>query len=423
MTATNRLRTRGSMSNITHCYGSVKYKSTMCTSNTGTVCNNRNDSESITDLSTRSIYATNYESHADNDSPNSQNAFKNAIHTKYRPIHFPSVSGEVDNYPSTTIFPINTLRLYGIQGSASGIEASPLTYDVPTMPVIDWNNLVSQVGDSLDGHMKTKSNILVTVAEGLKTIAMLKSPLQPLKDLVRSQSITQVLNNAASIHLIYKYGWKQLYRDVVAFGNMHNAVSEHIKYLEDNRSTFRSLSARQTDSVTYGNPTTQTYGELELTFTPDSFRRTAVVSCQSLLDESINIHSYSKYMLQGLGVDKVVEAVWDVIPFSFVVDWLINWRSFSKDPRSKFQNHNVRRLGYSTKETVSFTPSTRLRGIATLYDGITSLDLHNVGTSQVYKTTYTRTAGFPPGSETAGVFKTLSTTNLFDGAALILQRV
>jgi hypothetical protein len=142
----------------------------------------------------------------------------------------------------------------------------------------------------------------------------------------------------------------------------------------------------------------------------------------SKLDESIGIQSRFALTLQALGVKKVIEAAWDLVPFSFVVDWMVNWQSFAKDPRRLFDNHNVKMLGHSTKHTWYMKPRV-IAGLPAMHDGITSASSQWDGDEQIALTQYVRTRGFPSGSETAGVFSSLSVTNMLDGAALILQRI
>jgi hypothetical protein len=365
---------------------------------------------------------SNLETITDNGEPMYRNNYNEVTHTRHFPLLFevPAASAKVEEGTSCPYYPgAQTLEL-ALQ--AGYYLASPAAYPPYSLPSIDWNGLVSQVGESLDGHMTTKSNILVTIGEGLKTIAMLKNPLTPLRVLTRSKSIREVVNGVAGLHLVYKYGWKQLYRDIVAFGDVHNRVSDHIAYLQKSKGKFRSLSATQTDTTSIGDDTEITHSFYKSIFRLSHFDRRATFSCQSRLDDSIDIHNRLRFTLQALGVDRVTEAVWDLVPFSFVIDWLINWRSFAKDPRTKFQNHHVRRLGYSVKEEWYCIPIFE-------YDrppfttGGPRLQASSMGSAQIVQSAYSRTPGFPPGSETAGVFSSLSITNLVDGAALILQRI
>jgi hypothetical protein len=129
------------------------------------------------------------------------------------------------------------------------------------------------------------------------------------------------------------------------------------------------------------------------------------------------------HTLRGLGVNKVVEAAWDLVPYSFVVDWLINWKAvFRMVNLARFSTHTVRRMGYSIKEEWSCTPKVSV-ATPNLFDGTPGITAVWNGQEEVVRRLYNRSVGFPSDTDTAGVFSTLSKTNMVDGAALILQRI
>lgn len=314
------------------------------------------------------------------------------------------------SFDAATVKWLDTSRSYA--GTPSG------------MPVIDWNSLVNDVGSSLDGHMQTKSNILVTVAEIGSTIGMIKHPFEFLSPLKSSRSISNVLRSVANGHLTYKYGWKQLRNDIVSFGDMHNAVSNHLAYLGDNSGKFRPLSASQIDVVqlpAFSGTVLVSNANTELSLSDYSARRTARFSCVSALDTVITRQLRMQAYLQALGVTKIVEAVWDLVPFSFCVDWIANWNAFKQDPRHAFASHNVSRLGHSVKMEYTATPSSVLQ--VGPNDGIPG-DLQTWrGQPHVFYKRFDRTPGFPASTQQTTVFNTLSITNLMDSAALVLQRL
>jgi hypothetical protein len=367
--------------------------------------------------------AADFETMTDNESATTRDMYNAITHTKHYPLLCRVVPSIVEiEHASKHCLP--STYNYKQEIHAGTFKWSPTVSHGGVFDSIDWNSLVSEVGHSLDGHMKTKSNILVTLGEAMATIGMLKNPLSPLKALRSGRSIRSTLNAVSSGHLSYKYGWKQLYRDCIAFGNVFNDVSEHIEYLNDTAGKFRPLSASERKTIP-PDPN-DTYSDnrylCKLSASRGTVERVATFSCMSKLDESIGIQSRFALTLQALGVKKVIEAAWDLVPFSFVVDWMVNWQSFAKDPRRLFDNHNVKMLGHSTKHTWYMKPRV-IASLPAMHDGITSASSQWDGDEQIALTQYVRTRGFPSGSETAGVFSSLSVTNMLDGAALILQRI
>jgi len=265
---------------------------------------------------------------------------------------------------------------------------------------------------------------LVTMAESLKTLRMLTNPLSILTAFGRSNSIKEVVQSVANGHLTYKYGWKQLYKDITDFGNLYESVSDHMKYLQESKGKWRPLSAQQVDEVSPG--ITYDLGRVNYTktkFSFDGYKRTSVFSLHSILSAAEAAQTRSQLTMQGLGVGKIIEAAWDIVPFSFMVDWLINWKAIGNAlSAGNFSTHKLRYVGHSTKYEWTMHPSVDVLG-PSLWDGTPGVVSSWTGKPGVIRSVYSRTPGFPDGHENAGVFSGLSLTNLADAAAIIVQRL
>jgi hypothetical protein len=118
-----------------------------------------------------------------------------------------------------------------------------------------------------------------------------------------------------SLYLQYRYGWKQLFRDIVGgiklIEELENGSYSRLRvYVKDSTSIpFRERNTAQSLSAWY--------------------RTKANVSgrqgCYTRLDFEVDNPFY--HQMNHLGVDPAAIA-WEIVPWSFVVDWLLNVGNF-----------------------------------------------------------------------------------------------
>lgn len=353
-----------------------------------------------------------------------QNRYNPIVHTVTKPVTatFPNVDQSASTLPNDGQWRTYQVKATGGFGISSH-EAYFNSHGWPTLPSFDdWGSLVNDVGSQLDGHMHATSNIIVTLGEALKTIAMLREPYKFLKNMGNFrgfESGKQTLKTIASTRLSYKYGWRQFKKDIEDFLLVYYRVSDHLRYLQEYVGQDVSVSARN-----FAHSTSPGHSFEVLGYT-DSWNfieldQVSTFSLRYVIPNSVSNISRKQATLDALGASKVAEALWDLVPFSFVVDWFINWSTIAKYNPLFWSSHHVYRVGYSTKRVWTVQPSVE-------FDWpLWGLNPHAheswTGTSVIVRKEYIRTPGFPPSGYT-GLFGNLSITNLADGAALVLQRI
>jgi hypothetical protein len=274
--------------------------------------------------------------------------------------------------------------------------------------------------------MNTKTNILVTLGEIMKTVGMIKSPFKALRSLTGKgpKTFKDIYKAAASGHLEMKYGWKQLFRDVIAFANVYDEVAKHMEYLENTVGRARHISFSQKDVVTSGQSTARVWEDpsfLQIHVINDESIQTARFGLNHLLNEVVLSRSKIDHVLDALGAKKLAFAAWDLVPFSFVVDWVVHFDRFMGHQHLNWNSHTIAKMGYSLKTEHKFHVEVRANS-GEVWDG-SNLDFEWKGGSESCYKTYNRTRGFPPDTGSAGIFSALTITNLGDAAALIAQRI
>jgi hypothetical protein len=167
----------------------------------------------------------------------------------------------------------------------------------------------------------------VTVAEANKTAKMLSSPLSKSRDLLGktiSRKMTLVSRGwssakaAASAWLEYRYGWKPIIYDVADICDAYRAQARRAEPI---RVTARSgwKSVVKTDNLFHPSIPGLTSLDLRQTATYDCSVNSGVIYT---IDDPARHNAVGTSF--GVSLRDVPSAIWELMPYSFVVDWFLN---------------------------------------------------------------------------------------------------
>jgi hypothetical protein len=162
------------------------------------------------------------------------------------------------------------------------------------------------------------------------------------------------------------------------------------------------------------------------------------VSCRASDALNRRTNAIEKFIFAyGLSTDKLLETIWEVVPYSFVVDWVVNMNGLLSLPRFEDSLRTlsngafVSHLGYSVKIEIPFTAqmmyphastqnSWYWRSILPLEQtiGITA-PTNAAGVVSLYQ----RNVGFPPSGVSLFANRGLSVSQGVSGFSLLLQRI
>lgn len=258
----------------------------------------------------------------------------------------------------------------------------------------------------------------------------LKTAVHQLKK-HRTMSLGQVARsvtrNGANGWLSYNFAVKPAIKDLLEVVNAHQKVKRRMDFLVSHRGRFVPVRVKQEclASCAPSWPEPPDYNSYSSFFTNVVRKHTlATMGCWAQVREDLTYGESWKAYLQHFGANKVLGTAWELIPFSFVVDWFLPVQELINKTRLPIGNPFVEMRSFccSLKETEELglfcqpglkynAPATRLTSPSSYFHVAT-------------KTT-SRYERFSTVPETSGVVD-VSTLGLFHSLAtgsLVIQRL
>jgi hypothetical protein len=326
------------------------------------------------------------------------------------------------------------------------------------LPEADWNSLSGQLADQLNGYDNCGSLLAVSIKEMDKTIDMFHNPFSLMK---RNWRKDAGLNPAAALAkrgsnywLEHRYGWNAFYQD------LKSAKKSIQRFMapptQDAIANFsRRFSATQVETASndpwqylgtvtdgwwnywyaHGMQPSENVSLLRGKCT--NRKITYRVGAQSASSAIRTSKLTQAIQLAGVDMRGLVSSLWEIVPYSFVVDWFINLKSFSGIlKRRRLLGDDIRNLGFSSHyEADTFGEGFLHAGAmhslyGTPWYGKWPTNMVNsMGarcfSGQGHQSQYIRSVGMPPISSVIAACNTqgLSLTQGISGVSLILQRL
>jgi hypothetical protein len=125
--------------------------------------------------------------------------------------------------------------------------------------------------------------------------------------------------------------------------------------------------------------------------------------------------------MDRLGITKVSDALWDIVPYSFVVGWFTNIVDVCAQSPILWNSANLSRVGYSIKDEWFGQVDVTTQNYSDFGGWQTPSQVLTLG-PQVVQKKYQRWDGFPSATSGVGLFGNLNQTQIAEGISLIVQR-
>jgi hypothetical protein len=231
-------------------------------------------------------------------------------------------------------------------------NSAPQAYSAGDYKKIDWYALTDSFTEQCESFTKSKFLAGETMYESAifaDAFKVLLNPTRALPTLVKNilqrssssqlkkfrrmklgefaRSCKGLTKSAVNAHLSYDFAIKPAIEDVKHALDAHSFVSARMRYLRQHSGSFVPIRVRQELPANFDNTTTTppTPGQNSKLFVNLEYKYTVgTISAWARIREDLDWEdSWSAY-LQYFGIGKMVGLLWELVPFSFVVDWVSN---------------------------------------------------------------------------------------------------
>jgi len=238
--------------------------------------------------------------------------------------------------------------IYGGNSLNSGGSWTP-KYTAGHFRKVDWFALMDSFGQSCDEFVHSSFLGGEDIAENAIFVDALKLVLNPskavlnlftiVKDLVRSEyapiltlghlakSYRKILKKGANADLLYKFGIRPAVSDIVDTVHAHSKVADRMAFLRQNGGSWVPIRVKQELLADSSNQVIAPLapGVSSQYVSQCDFRKTTgTISAYGRVRPDLDWNDTWSAYLQYFGIDHMVGLAWELIPFSFVVDWFTN---------------------------------------------------------------------------------------------------
>jgi hypothetical protein len=303
----------------------------------------------------------------------------------------------------------------------------------------DWFALLDQWHEACNNLMSPDTNLGESIVENGIFVDAFKTVLNPsrgLKYLVNFVKgnlgnhkysglgkIGRLLRDSSDASLSYKFGIKPALEEVQRMLTAQKVVSRRMKYLRENVGGYIPIRARQVLPSEVTVPPGSLDGNI-LALVYNTRESTAVISALGKIRPDLSYAEDWQAYVQYFGLHKVFGLAWELVPFSFVIDWVTNAQEYvNKYMTPKFDSpfYNIRNICHSVRKR---TLSSYMMGKAYRYSTWSATrpaGSEPVELCRLTETSYSRAPGLPTTSGSVD-FSRLGLFHGMTSGSLLLQK-
>jgi len=297
----------------------------------------------------------------------------------------------------------------------------------------DWFALLESWHEACDSIIPGKSLLGESIVENGIFIDAFKAVTNPTRFLLNFLStakreffsrkrstlgkVAKAARDASGGFLGYQFAVKPAIGEIVNILSAHHLVQSRLNYLRSNVGGYVPIRARMKIPSDFTNTTVSSTRIL-----CDSKETVGCISALAKIREDLSYVKDWQAYVQFFGLHKFIGLAWELLPFSFVIDWVTNAGDYvSRYCTPKFGSpyYNIRNICHSKKESLTeslWIPDGLLHSetASTLVGGPVKIGSFTT-------TSYTRNPGLPKTSGSID-FSRLGTFHGLASGAMLIQR-
>lgn len=244
------------------------------------------------------------------------------------------------NYDNSAIFCAS--QLGGLSDPATQIMSQGFNGTSSAYRKHDWYALTSEFNEACDSFIPSSMLLGETMYEHGIFVDALKyviNPSRAIKDFLNGVvslglkkknlgTIARIIKGSSNAWLSYNFGVKPAIEDTVKALTAHQIVQQRLWYLSNNGGSYVPIRVRRSFDSSFTNTGIPTsYPIAGFTSTRKwyiSKTSSACIGAWGKVRDDLNWKDAWTAYLQHFGVNKVIGLAWELIPFSFVLDWFTN---------------------------------------------------------------------------------------------------
>lgn len=215
------------------------------------------------------------------------------------------------------------------EGSIFGSSMVPDDFYRPKMDISNFNSLRNRCLDNLGEQVRGKLDVIVDLIEIHKTRHMVDQALNLVKFVAGLNRRLRDPRGWANSWLEYQYGWRPLVSSI--YGTFQ-------QFMRPPRPGTARFVARAHEDFSQRRSSSD---PLKVTWVTHGSKRYEIKIFMDLSESAVAT-------LSGYTSLNPVSIAWEVVPYSFVVDWIYDIGSYLRNMETAYLSNALFRSGYST---------------------------------------------------------------------------
>lgn len=206
-------------------------------------------------------------------------------------------------------------------------------------------------------HLRSSKSIIAAADRSAKLLSD-RGVVGKLHRIQSENAVRSVFKEGINLHLAYKFGVVPAIDDIKHMLAAHQEVDQRLLFLNKNRGRYAPIRASRKipASFTPGEPHPDGYLSFEGLLTK-AYTKAVIFGMGKVRDD---IHEASRWRAytEYFGLNKIIGLGWELIPFSFVVDWFTNSQEvvnkLTRIPLGESPFMNIACIGHSIKNVSTY---------------------------------------------------------------------